>query len=731
MLTDTVKQSIQEAYRRFLANRGWQARQGQKQMIADIARSLGRVVMDAEGRRQGGESPVCVVEAGTGTGKTIAYCLAAIPLAKALDKTLVISTATVALQEQIVFKDLPDLRRYSELPFEFALAKGRARYICPAKLDAQLEGSLGEDMGMSLYLGEGASDEVPAATSEGTIRLFQDFLNAMASGAWEGDRDAWPKHIETADWVKVTTDHHQCAGRRCAYIAQCPFFKARDRINGVDVVVANHDLVLADISLGGGAILPEPEQCIYVFDEAHHLADKAINHFAFHTRVDSSKKWLKQVEKNVVSMGKALGNIGTVQTQLEKTTGLLESLHTTTVMLLDFLAQEMTFPEAEKDRLRNHNYSKTRRHRFVQGVVPDALREYAQVLMEHYLRLSMTLADVEDQLKSALDSDAPAAPQHDIELWYPLVGALQGRADGSHELWRSYAIPDSGKTPPRARWVTLRDDNTAPGGIDFELCSSPIQSAAMLEESLWSRCFAAVLTSATLTALNSFDRFRWRSGTPVDAHYVSIPSPFRFQESFLCVPALSAEPSDTIAHTDEVINFVKDTFSARGDTAEGVLVLFGSRRQMEDVYDGLEKQWQQGILMQGDLSKQEMIGEHKKRIDNGQHSVLFGLASFAEGVDLPGNYCTHVVIAKLPFAVPDDPVEEALAEWVQKNGGNPFMDITVPDASLKLVQACGRLLRNERDRGRITLLDRRVVTKRYGKVLLDSLPPYQRKIQRS
>jgi len=729
MLTDTVKQSIQEAYRRFLANRGWQARQGQKQMIADIARRLGQVVVDAEGRRQGaGEpSPICVVEAGTGTGKTIAYCLAAIPLAKALDKTLVISTATVALQEQIVFKDLPDLRRYSELPFEFALAKGRARYICPAKLDAQLEGSWGEEAGMSLYLGEGASEDVPAATSESTMQLFQDFLNAMASGKWEGDRDAWPKHIDAADWVKVTTDHHQCSGRRCTYIAQCPFFKARDLINGVDVVVANHDLVLADISLGGGAILPEPEQCIYVFDEAHHLADKAINHFAFHTRVDSSKKWLKQVEKNIVSMGKVLGTVGTVQSQLEKVSTQVESLHATLVMLLDFLAQEITFPETDKDR----PYSKTRRHRFIQGVVPEALREYAQVLMEHYLQLSMTLADVEDQLKSAMDSDSPPAPSHEIELWYPLVGALQGRADSSYELWRSYAKSDTGKTPPRARWITLRDDSTAIGGIDFELCSSPIQSAAMLEESLWNRCFAAVLTSATLTALNSFDRFRWRSGTPADAHYVSIPSPFRFQESLLCVPALSAEPSDTLAHTDEVITFLQNDFQEQSDRAEGMLVLFSSRRQMEDVYEGLEKQWQKSILMQGDLSKQEMIVEHKKRIDNKQHSTLFGLASFAEGVDLPGNYCTHVVIAKLPFAVPDDPVEEALAEWVQNNGGNPFMDITVPDASLKLVQACGRLLRNEQDRGRITLLDKRVVTKRYGKVLLDSLPPYQRKIQRS
>lgn len=719
MLSDPVKQSIQEAYRRFLANRGWQPRQGQKQMIADIARSLGQVETDEDGKRQGRASHLCIVEAGTGTGKTVAYSLAAIPLAKALDKTLVISTATVALQEQIVFKDLPDLRRYSELSFEFALAKGRARYLCPAKLDACLEGAA---MDMGLY-----PDEVPVGSSEVNHELFQELLNALASGAWEGDRDAWSKHIDQADWLQISTDHYQCTGRRCAYISQCPFYKARDRLGGVEVVVANHDLVLADLSLGGGAILPEPEQCIYIFDEAHHLADKAINHFAFHTRVESGKKWLKQAEKSTISMSKALAGLSQLQTSLEKTAALLESLQASVSALLEYLAQEIQFEEPAGDR----SFHKTRRHRFVEGVVPEPLQEYAQVLSENFLHLSMALSGLEDQLKKELDAEYSTVPKHEVELWYPAVGAMQQRAKNSYALWHSYASADHPAQPPRARWITLRDDNTAMGGVDFEVCSSPIQSAAMLEESLWNRCFAAVLTSATLTALNSFDRFRWRTGTPVDAHYVSIPSPFAFQHSTLHVPALAMEPSDTLAHTDAIVNFVRRHLQQQANTAQGMLVLFSSRRQMEDVFYALEKECQKLILMQGDLSKQEMISEHKRRIDADQCSALFGLASFAEGVDLPGDYCTHVVIAKLPFAVPDDPVEEALSEWVEKNGGNPFMEIAVPDAALKLVQACGRLLRNEKDRGTITLLDRRVISKRYGKVILDSLPPYKRMIEKS
>jgi ATP-dependent DNA helicase DinG len=166
------------------------------------------------------------------------------------------------------------------------------------------------------------------------------------------------------------------------------------------------------------------------------------------------------------------------------------------------------------------------------------------------------------------------------------------------------------------------------------------------------------------------------------------------------------------------------------DRREGTLVLFASRKQMQEVHAALDAQWQQMILLQDTLSKHELLNRHRALIDEGKGSIIFGLASFAEGVDLPGNYCRHVIIAKIPFAVPDEPVEAALAEWIESGGGNPFMEIAVPDAALKLVQASGRLLRSETDSGRITLLDRRIVSKSYGRAMLDSLPPFKREIAR-
>ena len=248
-------------------------------------------------------------------------------------------------------------------------------------------------------------------------------------------------------------------------------------------------------------------------------------------------------------------------------------------------------------------------------------------------------------------------------------------------------------------------------------------AANTLNHYLWSRCFGAVVTSATLTALGSFDRFMMLAGTTADKQYAVVPSPFDFTKAGeLVVPAMSCDPSDAKAHTQALIDLLPEILSS----SEGSLVLFASRRQMEEVFTGLVSQWQQRIIMQGSYPKHEIMRLHRQAIDAGQGSVIFGLASFAEGVDLPGAYCTHVVIAKIPFAVPDQPVESALAEWVESRGGNPFMEITVPDAAIKLVQASGRLLRTETDKGRVTLLDRRVVSRRYGKAMLDSLPPFRR-----
>ena len=188
------------------------------------------------------------------------------------------------------------------------------------------------------------------------------------------------------------------------------------------------------------------------------------------------------------------------------------------------------------------------------------------------------------------------------------------------------------------------------------------------------------------------------------------------------MPTNAVEPSSGPEYGEKIAEVLADHL----DEDESTLVLFTSRRVMNDVKYNLSYELADHVMTQDDFSKQEVIRLHKEKIDNGLPSFLFGLASFSEGIDLPGEYLQHVVIVRLPFSVPDDPVDATLAEWLESKGRNPFMELTVPDASVRLIQACGRLIRTETDTGKITLLDKRIVSKRYGAMLVQSLPPFRR-----
>ncbi|HYQ39624.1 MAG TPA: DEAD/DEAH box helicase, partial [Pseudomonas sp.] len=216
MLSTELKSQIQGAYSRFLEAKSLKPRYGQRLMIAEVAKGLGAIATDDEGKRLG-EPAVVAVEAGTGTGKTVAYSLAAIPAAKAAGKRLVIATATVALQEQIVNKDLPDLMRNSGLSFSFALAKGRGRYLCLSKLDLLLQEGAAQGATAQLFEEEGFKIDVDEASQ----KLFTQMIERLAGSRWDGDRDAWPEAIEDAQWARLTTDHTQCTGRHCPNFQQC------------------------------------------------------------------------------------------------------------------------------------------------------------------------------------------------------------------------------------------------------------------------------------------------------------------------------------------------------------------------------------------------------------------------------------------------------------------------------------------------------------------------------
>ncbi|MBD9481857.1 ATP-dependent DNA helicase DinG [Pseudomonas sp. PDM14] len=713
MLSSELKSQIQGAYSRFLEAKSLKPRYGQRLMIAEIAKVLGAIKHNDEGQRDG-EAAVVAVEAGTGTGKTVAYALATIPIAKAAGKRLVVATATVALQEQIVHKDLPDLMRNSGLNFSFALAKGRGRYLCLSKLDMLLQEGEAQGATAQMFAEEGFRLDV----DESSQKLFTGMIEKLAGNRWDGDRDSWAEELDDAVWSRLTTDHSQCTNRHCPNFQQCAFYKAREGMTKVDVIVTNHDMVLADLALGGGAVLPDPRETLYVFDEGHHLPDKAIGHFAHFTRLRSTADWLGQVEKNLTKLLAQNPLPGDLGRLIETVPEMARELRTQQQFMFSTCEQLADFKAGEDMEGRERP-----RHRFVGGLVPEHLREQGIELKKGFARLTDVFTRLTELLKEAMDGEgAVGIASHQAEEWYPLFGSLLARAQGNWELWTAFTTEDPEDSPPMARWLTLAEGGAL---FDIEVNASPILAAETLRRNLWNVAYGALVTSATLTALSSFDRFRMRAGLPRAAVTAVVPSPFQHADAgVLRVPDLKADPRDAAAHTAAIIRELPGLVQG----SRGTLVLFSSRKQMQDVFDGLDRDWRKRVFIQGNLSKQETLNKHKARVDSGEESVLFGLASFAEGVDLPGAYCEHVVIAKIPFSVPDDPVEAALAEWIEARGGNPFMEISVPDASLKLVQACGRLLRTESDRGTITLLDRRLVTQRYGKAILNALPPFRREI---
>jgi ATP-dependent DNA helicase DinG len=530
-------------------------------------------------------------------------------------------------------------------------------------------------------------------------------LDAFATRQWDGELDTWSAGVDGSVWQSVTTDHRGCTNNRCSFFRQCPFFRARTALDGVDVIVANHDLVLADLALGGGAVLPEPEECIYIFDEAHHLPEKTQQHFSTSTRIGATASWLDALAGVVGSMAQRFGRpdvLVDLATRVSSEVAFAQQ----TLRELRIAAEGLKFQSRDES---------LETHRFPLGEVPDALAALARAAAAPVRAVHQALERVHAQLQQVVAGELKWQGGFEAEDWLPTIGQQLGRAGAALALLDDYGEPGATEGV-HARWVNRYE-------TDVELVSAPIEPGRLLGEHLWSRCFAAISTSATLTAQRRFDRFFERVGLEdATATALRIPSPFDYPTiATFRVPRMRSDPGDFVAHSREVAELLPRLLV----DDPGALVLFTSWRQMREVLRQLPDALVARMRVQGDGSKQALLESHRAAVDAGEQSCLVGLASFAEGVDLPDDYCRHVVIVKLPFAVPDDPIDQAIAEWTEAQGRSPFFDISVPDAALRLVQASGRLIRHEGDSGRVTLLDRRIVTRRYGKVLLDSLPPFR------
>ena len=682
-------------------------------MIAAIANAFSRTLTREEGEeapKREGES-IAVIEGPTGVGKSLAYLLAGGIMAQTRGKRLIVSSATVALQEQLVDRDLPFLVEKSGLELTFALAKGRGRYLCPYKLYQLTQNNAQQNL-LGFEATEVLWDSKPKPEE---LNLLRDIADEFSARRFNGDRDAWPEKIDDAIWLKVTNDRHGCLKSACPNRAECPFYLARDVLETVDVVVANHDLLLADISMGGGVILPAPENSFYCIDEAHHLPKKALSRFAaehsWNIAVWTLEKLPQLTGKIAALTDKAeLANLAD-----EAATSLLDSLHEWQFHLAE--EPSLSLGSSENDR-RKHNEPTWL---WEDGKIPEGLETTvsntaiaARSLLKHVVGLNDALSAA----RREKEQDGALLDRLTSEF-----GLFIARIEQISAVWDLLStVPIEGEEP-LAKWITRRADDKN----DYIFNASPISSASHLANSLWRRAAGAVLTSATLQSLGSFNLILRQTGLLwlPETTTLALESPFNFDaQGELYIPPVHASPKDPDAHTAAIVEWLPKLVSPV--EAIGTLVLFSSRKQMQDVALRLPDEYLPLLLVQGELPKAVLLQRHHQAIAEGKASIIFGLDSFAEGLDLPGTACVQVIIAKLPFAMPDNPIEKTQNRWIEQRGGNPFIEITVPEASIKLIQAVGRLIRTEQDYGRVTILDNRVKTQRYGQQLLACLPPFKR-----
>jgi ATP-dependent DNA helicase DinG len=699
---------------------GFRSREGQRKMAAQIAQTLSQAQLgkvdeeDPDPRRA-----IAVVQAGTGVGKSLAYSIPAIRMALSRGTRVLISTATVALQEQLVNKDLPALAALLPQPFRFGLAKGRGRYVCKLKL-SRLSGDEGPPDEDDLFADDPAHQPAPLSQplQEARVQLYAGMARELASGAWDGDRDSLMQQPAAEVWSPVAAESSSCTGKHCPVFSSCTYYEQRKALVGAQVIVANHDLLLSSLD---SRLLPELDNCLLVLDEAHHLPTVALNHFA--GSMDLSRTaWID----TLASRARRIGSL----VQVFETADLPRQAAQMRQSLQDLSREVMVL---YGDVLREQGTSSRGpvRVRLPRGQWPEALDEPLRllgVMAEGFLEVLRTLSkELRTQIR-----DKPDEARR-LSTLYAQIGMLSPRLEQMYAtvqlLLREAEAEEGNEGAPRApvaKWFTFE---VATGGLDDGLVvikahASPILPGSTLRARLWSQVRAAVATSATLTSCGSFDFFLRESGLQGDAaaRTLEVASPFDYarQGQFVTVETL-ADPKHAQSFTQEMVQaLLRDIATVE----HGALVLFTSREQMRLAVEALPTALRARVQVQGELPRTLLIRQHRDRVEGGQASVIFGMQSFGEGLDLPGQLCETVFIAKLPFAAPDDPVSEARSEWLRSAGRDPFSELVVPATAIRLAQWTGRAIRTETDKAFVYCYDRRLVGTGYGQRLLQGLPAF-------
>lgn len=650
---------------------------------------------------------IALIEAGTGTGKSLAYLVPSLLWALRNNERVVISTNTINLQEQLIRKDIPFLSRNSSMEFKATLVKGRSNYVCLRKL-------------------EHAEQDPTLFPDESSAELTT--IIEWSHSSQDGCRSDLAHIPSRSTWEEVCCEADQCGRSRCKHFNRCFFYRARRDASAARILVVNHALLLSDIVLreengyDATAILPPFTRLI--LDEGHHLEDVATSHLS---QIISRNLILKQLHRLVPQKQNRAGLLTIILNRI--TAGMpehLEGLYAELSGLLEtqllpknhdlagLTESTMDWIALQLEQATSNDGGKERKLR----ITPETERqEFWRSCRQRLLALMEVLNEYISALRTLLRrcEALPDTLREKLNDTLLDTGGIEGRLQ---------AIADSiqfftGTAEGYCRWLESSSGNR---GLQARLCAAPLDIAPRLKSAVLDQFKTIIVTSATLTVGNSFSYFKKRTGfnllPPERLCELTLASPFDYhQQVFAAIPQEMPEPTSPEYRPALEEAILRAVALSQG----GAFVLFTSYDLLNRTYGKLAPELTAlGLtpLRQGDTNRHTLLS----RFRSDHRAVLFATDSFWEGVDVKGNALRLVIIARLPFQVPTEPVQQARAEQIKAEGGDPFREYAVPQAVITFRQGFGRLIRSRDDRGAVLILDRRVISKNYGKTFLRSLP---------